>query len=100
MLPLKFLKGEKKSFLGFNPQFSSVAQLCPTYCDPMDCSTPGFPDHHQLLSIKLVMPSNHLILCHSLLLPSIFSSSSLYQVANVLECQHQSFQYIFRTDFL
>ena len=27
---------------------SSVAQLCPTLCDPMDCSTPGFPVHHQL----------------------------------------------------
>ena len=29
-------------------QFSSVAQLCPPLCDPMDCSTPGFPVHQQL----------------------------------------------------
>ena len=29
-------------------QFSSVAQSCPTLCDPMNCSTPGFPVHHQL----------------------------------------------------
>ena len=29
-------------------QFSSVAQACPTLCDPMDCSTPGLPVHHQL----------------------------------------------------
>ena len=29
-------------------QFSSVAQSCPTLCDPMDCSMPGFPVHHQL----------------------------------------------------
>ena len=29
-------------------QFSSVAQLCPTLCDPMDCSTPGLPVLHQL----------------------------------------------------
>ena len=29
-------------------QFSSVTQLCPTLCDPMDCSTPGLPVHHQL----------------------------------------------------
>ena len=29
-------------------QFSSTAQSCPTLCDPMDCSTPGFPVHHQL----------------------------------------------------
>ena len=30
-------------------QFSSVAQLCLTFCDPKDCSMPGFPVHHQLL---------------------------------------------------
>ena len=30
-------------------QFSSVAQSCPTLCDPMDCSAPGFPVHHELL---------------------------------------------------
>ena len=64
----------------------------------------------KLMSIESVMPSNHLILCHSLLLlPSIFPSirvfssvSSSHQVAKVLEfqLQHQSFQWIFRTDFL
>ena len=47
----------------------SVAQLCPTLCDPMDCSTPGFPVHHQLLDLALTRwtyrwPSSHLILCH------------------------------------
>ena len=53
----------------------SVAQR-PTLCDPMDCSMPGFPVLHYLLeSIESVMPSNHLILCHPLLLlPSIFPS--------------------------
>ena len=30
-------------------QFSSVAQLCPTFCNPMNRSTPGLPVHHQLL---------------------------------------------------
>ena len=37
-------------YLSFLPlvQFSSVAQSCPTFCDSMDCSTPGFPVHHQL----------------------------------------------------
>ena len=62
-------------------QFSSVAQSCPTLCDPMDCSTPGLPVHHQLpdllrlMSIEPVMPSNRLILCHPLLLPpSVFPS--------------------------
>ena len=33
---------------GNSVQVSSVAQSCPTLCDPMDCSTPGFPVHHQL----------------------------------------------------
>ena len=61
-------------------QFSSFAQSCPTLCIPMDCSTPGFPAHHQLpepaqIHIKLVTPSNHIIVCHPLLLlPSIFPS--------------------------
>ena len=55
-------------------QFSSVAQSCPTLCDPIDCSTPGLPVHHQLLEFTQthvhwsVMTSNHLILCHPLLL--------------------------------
>ena len=62
--------------------FSSlVAQSCSTLCDPMNCSMPRLPVHHQLpdppkfMSIELVMPSNHLILCRTLLLlPSIFPS--------------------------
>ena len=32
-------------------QFSSVAQLCPTLCNPMDCSMPSLPVHHQLLEL-------------------------------------------------
>ena len=32
-------------------QFSSLIQLCSTICDPMDCTTPGFPVHHQLLEL-------------------------------------------------
>ena len=32
----------------YSVQFGSVAQSCPTLCDPMDCSAPGFPVHHQL----------------------------------------------------
>ena len=35
----------------YSVQFSSVAQLCPALCDPMDCSTPGFPVHHELLEL-------------------------------------------------
>ena len=43
-------KGICRTTLGqaFSSQFSSVAQSCPPLCDPMDCSTPGFPVHHQL----------------------------------------------------
>ena len=56
-------------------QFSSVAQLYLTLCDPMDCSMPGLPVHHQLMSIESVMPSSHLILCRPLLLPPSISPS-------------------------
>ena len=63
-----------------NLQFSSVAQSCPTLCDPINCSTPGplsitnSRSLPKLMSIESVIPSNHLI-CHSLLLlPSIFPS--------------------------
>ena len=62
-------------------QFSSVAKSCPALCDPMDCSTPGLPVHHQLpellklMSIQSMMTSKHLILhCPLLFLPSIFPS--------------------------
>ena len=48
----------------------SVAQSCPTLCNSMNYGMPGFP----VFSIELVMPSNHVILCHPLLLlPSVFS---------------------------
>ena len=58
-------------------KFSSVTQSCSTLFDCMNCSTPGFPVHHQLklISNESVVPSNHLILYHPLLhLPSIFPS--------------------------
>ena len=71
--------------------FSSVVQLCLTLCNPMDCSTPGLPVHHQLLSllkltsIESVMPSNHLILYRPLfLLPSIFPSIRVFSNVSVL----------------
>ena len=58
----------------------SVPQSCPTLCDAMNCSMPGFPVLHyiswsllKLTSIESLMPSNHLVLFH-LLLPSIFPS--------------------------
>ena len=64
--------------------FSSVTQLCLTLCHTMDCSMPGFPVNHsqsflKLMSIESVMPSNHLIPCHPLLLvPSIFPSTRVF----------------------
>ena len=67
---------------------SSVAQSCLTLWDTMDCSTPGLPSITnsqsllKLMSIELVMPSNHLILCHPrLLLPSIFPRSGSFPMS-------------------
>ena len=98
-------------------QFSSVAQSCPTLWDPTDCSTQGLPVYHQLLEFTQIhvhrvcddiQPSHPL----SSLSPAAFNLSqhqglfqgvsSSRQVAKVLELQlqHQSFQQLFRTDFL
>ena len=70
-------------------QFNSVQSLSyDRLCDPMDCSMPGLPVHHQLpefMSIELVMPSNHLILyCPLFLLPSIFPSIRVFSNKSVL----------------
>ena len=71
-------------------QFSSVTQLCPTLCDPMDCSTTGLPVHHhswsllKLISIESVMPSLHLILCCPLLPTSVFTSIRVFSNESVL----------------
>ena len=63
----------------------SDAKSCPTLCDPMDCSTPGFPVFHYLpkfarfMSIESGMLSNHLIFCCPLLLlPSILPSIRVF----------------------
>ena len=90
------LMQERDSFsLSFKPnyitiQFSSVAQLCPTLCYPMVCSTPGplFITNSQslpeLMSTESVMPSNHFILCRPLLLLSIFPSIRVFSNESVL----------------
>ena len=79
------------SFISLSQVFSSVQLLSHVRaCHPMDCSMPGFPVYHQLLelaqthvSIELVMPFSHLILCHSLL-PSIFPSIKVFSNESAL----------------
>ena len=75
----------------YSVQFSSVTQSRPTLCDSVDCSMPGLPVHHnswsllKLMSTESVMPSNHLILCHPLLLPpSIFPSIRVFSNESIL----------------
>ena len=71
-------------------QFSSVAQSCPTLCDPMDAhqaslSITNSRNLFKLMSIESVMPSNHLTLCHPLLLlPSIFPSIRVFSSESVI----------------
>ena len=84
----RFLKKLKIELLYYSLipsiQFSSVSQSRPTLCDPMNRSMPGLPVHHQLPESTqthvhwVMMPSNHLILCHPLLLPSIFPSIRVF----------------------
>ena len=98
-------------------QFRSVAQSCPSPCDPKDGSTPGFHVPHQLPELTqthvhragdAIQPSHPLsspsppsfnLSQHQSLFQWVSSS---HQVTKVLELQlqHQSFQWIFRTDFL
>ena len=95
--------------------FSSVTQLCPTHCDPIDCSMPGLPVHHQLPEFTqthvhrvgdAIQPSHPL---SSPCPPALNLSqhqglfkwvSSWHQVAKGLELQHQSFQWTPRIDRL
>ena len=107
----------KHLYNAYSVQFSSVTQPCPTLCNTMDCSMPGLWIHHQLPEFTQtpvhwvgdsIQPS-HPLTSPS---PTAFSLSqhqghfkwvsSLQQVAKVLEfqLQHQSFQWIFETDFL
>ena len=83
-------EGRKKSPRRFSPVQVS-AQSCPTLCDPMNCRTPSLLSITnswsllKLMSIELVMPSNHLILYHPLLfLPSIFPSIRVFSNESVL----------------
>ena len=93
----------------------SVAQSCQTLCDPMVCSRPGFPVHHQLLELAqthvhwiddAVQPSHPLLppLSCSRFFPASgsFPMSWLFASGKVSEfqLQHQSFLWIFRIDFL
>ena len=98
-------------------QFSWVAQLCPTLCDPMNHSTPGLPVHHQLPELTqthvhqiggAIQPS-HPLSSPSPPAPNPYQHQGLFQwvnsshqVAKVLEfqLQHQSFQWTPRTDLL
>jgi hypothetical protein len=110
-------KGPVLSSVQFSSvQFSSVAQSCRTLCNPMNCSTPGFPVHHQLLEstqTHVHWVGDAIQSSHPLSFPSpafnhsqhqgLFQwVSSSHQVAKVLEfqLQHQSFQWTPRTDLL
>ena len=75
----------------FSVQLSSVTQSCLTLCDPMKRGMPGLPVHHQLrestqpMSVELVMPTSHLMLCRPLLLLlSVFPSIRIFSNESVL----------------
>ena len=78
-------------------QFSSVAQLCLTLCGPMDAahqaslSINNSQSLPKLMSIELVMPSNHLIPCCPLLLPSIFLSIRVFPNESVLHIRRPEY---------
>ena len=77
---------------------SSVTLSFPSLCHPMDCSTPGvltFTISHSLLklmSIATVMPSNYLVLCHPLLLPSIYPWIRVFSKSQLFALSGQSIE--------
>ena len=80
-----------------NLRFSSVTQLCPTFYDPMNHSTPGLPVHHQLPEStqthihRVGDASSHLILCHPLLLlPQILPASGSFPMSQLFTWGDQS----------
>ena len=85
--------------------FLSVAQSCPTLCDPMECSMPCFPitNFWTLLKLMSVMPPNHLIPCHPLLLPpSYFSSMMVFSkesVCHIMWPHYWSFQFQYFNEY-
>ena len=90
-----FLVRELRSHMPHSVQLSSVAQSCPTVCDPMDCSTPGYPVHHQLPELAqihvhrvsdVIQPSHPLF--PLLLLPSFFPHASLPSSPSPLKKQN------------
>jgi len=99
----RFLQGQqdtKNTFivlLGIVVVCRSVAQLCPPFVTPRtaahQASLPFTISRNllKLMSIKLVMPSNHLILCHPLLLPSIFPSIRVFSNKLVLRIRWPKF---------
>ena len=85
-------KQNEKTTLRMRKKYFHKMLSCLTLCDPRDCSPPGSPVHHQLpelahthiISIESVMPSNHVILCHPLLSPSVFPSTRFFSNESVL----------------
>ena len=76
-------------------QFSSVTQSCPTLCDPMDCITPGFPVHHQLLELTQThvhQVSDAIQPSHPLLSPSplTFNLSQHNGLFQLVSSSHQA----------
>ena len=111
----KMIPQDQKVFNMLQRKFSSVIQSCPTLCDPMDHRMTGFPVYHQLpefAQTHVHQVSGAIQPSHPLSSPSspafnlsqhqgIFKwVSSSHQVAKALEFQHQTFQWIFRSDCL
>ena len=81
-IPLPLSSKYTESSLTFayaNPAFSSVAQLCPTIYNPIDCSTPGFPVLHQFPELAQTNIPNSCRWCHPTILSSVVPFSSCLQ---------------------
>ena len=98
MFPVfQFIKKQISASILAQVPFSSVAQSCPTLWDPMNCSTPGLPVHHQLLESTqthvhwvsdAIQPSSSVVPFSSC--PQSFPESGPFQVSQLFESGGQS----------
>ena len=94
---LRILNNSEPEALHFHSSLSSVTQSCPTLCEPVDCSAPGFPVHHQLPELAqthvhrvsdAIQPSH--TLSSLFLLPSIFPSIRVFLMSQFFASGGQS----------
>ena len=80
----------RKYSIDYSVHFSSVAQLCPALCDPMDCSMPGFPVHHQFPEPAQTHVNWLLVSVYIYPFPTVFQQLNMsYGLSSTISCKYK-----------